>query len=385
MRIAFFSTMGSSPWGGSEELWSRAASVLLARGHEVCVNYRTWPEPPEPLQRLIRAGAKVCWRRRPWVGRSIRRAVQKASIGRYRFAGWLLRAKPDFVLVSVGLHTDELPVAQTCHALGISYGILVQAATSTQWIEPRNLMQFREAYRRAERLFFVSEQNREILESNLSLDLSHAEIVDNPFNVRADARPPWPSAESTWKLACVARLHFPSKGQDILLRLLCWPKWRGRPLQIAFWGEDNGSLRQAQQWVDLHDLHRQVTFGGVATDIESLWSRHHGLVLPSRYEGNSLAMTEAMLSRRVPIVTNIGRAAELIDDNRSGFVAPAATVELVDDALERAWQRRREWQAIGALAAQAIRSRHSLRPAEDFADLLVALHRRQHLHQLAAS
>jgi hypothetical protein len=40
MRIAFYSTMGGMPWGGSEELWSRAAKVLLARGHQVCVNYK---------------------------------------------------------------------------------------------------------------------------------------------------------------------------------------------------------------------------------------------------------------------------------------------------------------------------------------------------------
>jgi glycosyltransferase involved in cell wall biosynthesis len=296
-----------------------------------------------------------------------------------------LRAKPDFVLISVGLHTDELPLAATCRALGIRYGILVQAADPNQWIELRNLTQFRDAYARAERLFFVSEQNREILESNLALDLSHAEIVDNPFNVRADAQPPWPGTPAPWKLACVGRLHFQSKGQDILLRLLCSPKWRGRPLQIVFWGEDGGSLRQAQQWIDLHDLHQQATFAGFAKDIERLWSQHQGLILPSRYEGNPLAMIEAMLCHRMPIVTNVGRVAQLIDDNRNGFVAPAATAELVDDALERAWQRRNEWQAIGALAAETIRGRHSMQPAEDFADRLLVSDRRQTLRHPAAA
>jgi hypothetical protein len=67
----------------------------------------------------------------------------------------------------------------------------------------------------------------------------------------------------------------------------------------------------------------------------------------------------------------VGRVNELVDDNRNGFVAPAATFELLDEALERAWQRRNEWQAMGQLAAADIRQRHSLRPAEDFADAIL--------------
>ena len=48
-------------------------------------------------------------------------------------------------------------------------------------------------------------------------------------------------------------------------------------------------------------------------------------------------------------------------------------MELVDEALERAWQRRHEWQALGAAAGRAIRERHSLSPGEDFAARVLAL------------
>ena len=83
-------------------------------------------------------------------------------------------------------------------------------------------------------------------------------------------------------------------------------------------------------------------------------------------------MIEAMVCRRAPIVTNEWRVAALIDDNVSGFIAPAATVDLLDHALERAWQRRNEWRQIGTAAAVCIRERHSLRPAIDFAEELLA-------------
>lgn len=150
------------------------------------------------------------------------------------------------------------------------------------------------------------------------------------------------------------------------------PKWRARPVQVSLFGADGGSMRQAEEMIRLHNQHKQVVLRGFSTNVEQLWSEHHALILPSRFEGNALAMIEAMLCGRVPIVTNVGRVAELVDDNRNGFVAPAATVELLDEALERAWQRRNEWQAMGALAATAIRQRHSLRPAEDFAAAILA-------------
>ena len=205
------------------------------------------------------------------------------------------------------------------------------------------------------------------------MDLSAAEIVDNPFTVRVDAAPSWPSTDRIWKLACVARINFESKGQDVLLKVLRDPKWRARPLRVSLWGDDHGNLNQLRRLIELYGLADQVQYEGVHNDIESLWATHHGLLLPSRVEGNALALIEAMLCGRMAVVTNVGRAAELVDDNASGFIAPAATAELIDDALERAWQQRHEWQAMGQRAAVAIRQRHSLRPAEDFADRILDL------------
>jgi glycosyltransferase involved in cell wall biosynthesis len=218
----------------------------------------------------------------------------------------------------------------------------------------------------------VSEENREVLESNLAVDLSGAEIVDNPFNVSTSAAPEWPSADPVWKLACVARIHFLSKSQDLVVRVLRQPKWQARPLSVSLYGADDGSLAQLEQLIDLYNLREKVRYAGFSNNIEELWSRHHALLLPSRMEGNALSLIEAMMCGRLPITTNVGRATELIDDDRSGFIAPAATAELVDEVLERAWQRRNDWQYMGQLAAQAIRDRHSLKPAEEFADRILA-------------
>jgi len=374
MRIGFYSTMAGMPWGGSEELWSRAAHMLLERGHYVGVNFikRKQQKQAPQLVKLEQAGADLCWRRGLRIGRTINRLLTKLHIGQNPSLNWLKHSRPDLLVISIGYHLDDLSITQTCRSLGIPYCLLVQAASPHQWLEPHRFDGQRAAYAGASRCFFVSRENREVLESNLALDLSDAQIIDNPFQVDLAARPAWPTSERVWKLACVARLHFQSKAQDILLRVMRQPKWRSRPIQLCLWGGDGGSLRQLKELIALHSLHKQVIYKGFSDNIEKLWSEHHALVLPSRFEGNALAMIEAMLCGRVPIVTNVGRVNELVDDNRNGFVAPAATLELVDDALERAWQRRNEWQAMGQLAAADIRKRHSLRPAQDFADAILA-------------
>ena len=115
------------------------------------------------------------------------------------------------MVISFACHTDEPQIANACHMLGIPYAIVLQAAGYGNWIRPQDAPAFRSAYANARQCYFVSDENRHIIESNLVLDLSHAEIVDNPFMVRLDAAPRWPSTEPFWKLAYVARIHFVSK------------------------------------------------------------------------------------------------------------------------------------------------------------------------------
>lgn len=371
MKIAFFSTMAGQPWGGSEELWSRAAHVLLSQGHEVCFNTLAWPAIPAPLQRLKHRGARACFRGRWRMGRGLRTTLRKLRLTRRRYRAWLMRQRPDFVLVSFACHTDDPQIAITCRDAGIPYAILLQAAGSHSWIDPRGIDDFRAAYLGAERCYFVSSENRDAVESNLATQLPCAEIVDNPFNVRVDAAPSWPSANPYWKLACVARVNYATKGQDLIARVMRMPKWRQRPLRVAIWGSDNGNLQQLRQSIRSYGIGEQLIYMGLSHDIEQLWSEHHGLLLPSRAEGNALSLIEAMMCGRLPITTNVGRASELIDDNENGFIAPAPTVELLDEALERAWHERADWQSMGQRAASAIRARHSLTPAEDFADRIL--------------
>jgi glycosyltransferase involved in cell wall biosynthesis len=237
------------------------------------------------------------------------------------------------------------------------------------WPQDDWVFDYARACSRAQTYCFLSQENLALARLQLAEPLSNAKIVRYPFNVSYDARPSWPCQE-VWKLACVARLFPAQKGQDLLFQVLRMRKWRERSLQVTLYGKgaQEKSLRALREMWKLD----RVEFGGFVSDIESVWAAHHGLVLPSRAEGLPLSLVEAMLCGRPAIVTDIGGNGELVEEGVSGFVAGAATVEELDAALERAWERRQDWCEMGQAAAARVRELVPRDPAEVFAAELLS-------------
>ena len=182
--------MSGMPWGGSEELWWRAAKQLQSRGGDIAVNYKWWPNTANQLLDLQANGGDLWFRDQP---KSYFEA-QKENFKRI-FSGngsgksWLAVAQPDAVLVTLGYHPDRIPVADECLEHGIPYAINVQCASSFFFIHSDTLERYRRWYTGATKVFFVSEENQQKLQNNIATHLNNAEIVANPFNVDYDANP----------------------------------------------------------------------------------------------------------------------------------------------------------------------------------------------------
>ena len=86
-----------------------------------------------------------------------------------------------------------------------------------------------------------------------------------------------------------------------------------------------------------------------------------------------MVIVEAMLSGRVCIATDVGMVNQLVTDNVDGFVARMASSDFLDEAMERAWQRRGQWLKMGADAAKNIRKLISPDPVGDFIGMLERL------------
>jgi glycosyltransferase involved in cell wall biosynthesis len=366
MKIAFITTMEHAPWGGSEELWSEAALRLLQDKVTVAARVRAWPQAVGEVERLERAGCQL--ERQPPVGR--RERVLRKVNPRRPFQ-WLDDFRPDLVVISLTHQIVGVEWMKGCLDRNLPYALVVQAAGECWWPDDDFLRPLRDGFEGAKACFFVSQHNLDFVRQQLGTPLDRGRVVRNPFKVPYLPQLSWPPTEPNFKLACVGRLEPFGKGQDVLFQVLSSEKWRSRSLKVSLFG--NGGNRDTLEKLKAFRHLDNVCFRGFVPDIEAIWAEHHALVLPSRVEGLPIAMVEAMLCARPCIVTAVGGSNEIVEDDLSGFIALAPTPQLLDYAMERAWERRSSWREMGETAAERARQLVPSDPAQVFADQLKCL------------
>jgi glycosyltransferase involved in cell wall biosynthesis len=347
MRIAFISTMRSFQWGGSEELWSQSATRLKQAGHDVRAAVVYWPQLSEKIAALSRHGLQIETHSPPRGGPT-RRIWNKLLFRDRRSYSWLKRFNPELVIISQGYNDDGFDWATICREAAMPYVIIVQCNSDVSWFREQAVSDAVASYTGARRVFCVSRSNLDLLRLQVGDPLLNGEVVWNPYNVSLKSTSPWPDERGGWRLACVARMDPAAKGQDLLLRILARSEWRDLPFELNLFGAGTYELglRRMARMLRLNNVH----FRGHVKDVRTVWEQNHILVLPSRYEGLPLALVEAMACGRPAVVTDVGGNADLCVDNETGFVSPAATVSSFGDALQRAWERRKEWLNMGQAA-----------------------------------
>jgi glycosyltransferase involved in cell wall biosynthesis len=385
-RLLFLSSC-PEPWGGSEELWAGAARRLVLAGHSVSV-CKTLVESDHPrIVELRAAGIAVqdyddyrVSGRKHYINRvlpyrfqflpeskpDMRRAVCIEQLGRGRF---------EMAVISQGENFDGLNFVEICRQIGLPYVLICQKASDLNWPPDVIRTTLQRAYADARQIYFVSEHNRLLTQQQVGQELAHSEVVRNPFLTHVPAALDWPPpVDGRFRLACVGRLFVAEKGQDMLMRVLATDRWRQRDLELNLYGK--GVHREALESMAQQLALTKVRFRGFTGDITDIWREHHALVLPSRAEGLPLVLVEAMLCGRIGIVTRVGGNAEVVDDGETGFVARGMDDASLDEVLERAWNLRDQWEAMGRKAAERIRERVPADPCGLFATKLEAVFQR---------
>jgi len=371
VKFGFYSCMTGMPWGGSEELWQRSAVVLLNRKHSVCVNYRHWPRKVTQLDRLASLGAMVHRRSYPnqiingWFGRKTEVPLDALADARQ----WLRATKPDYVLVTLGYHVDRLEIGDACREMGIPYSINVQCASDHNFVNENWVDRFRVWYRSADQVMVVSNENLLKVETNIGAKLTNTVQIDNPSKVTSDSELAWPQTDEL-RMACVGRIHLQSKGQDLIVRALSKPIWKDRKWHVSFYGSNQGNLKQLEALIENSGVAEKFSIEGYS-DVEEIWANNNALILGSRYEGAALVVVEAMRAGRAVIATDTGRNRELVDHGETGFIADAATIDLLEGAIDQAYNARERLQSMGEVAKKRILDRYPESPEKDLADRLI--------------
>lgn len=114
----------------------------------------------------------------------------------------------------------------------------------------------------------------------------------------------------------------------------------------------------------------RVRFLGVRRDRATLYAAMDLFVLPSKWEGLSLALVEALGAGRAVVATRVGGNPEVVQDGRTGLLVPPDDPDRLRDGLLGLARDRERRTALGEAAATDARARFSIeRHVTQLADL----------------
>ena len=153
-------------------------------------------------------------------------------------------------------------------------------------------------------------------------------------------------------VVCVGRLSR-QKGQDVLVD--AWPAVRKKvpEAELAFVGDGE----------DMEQLRRRagasITLVGHRDDVTDWLAACDVVALPSRWEGMSLGMLEAMATGRSMVVTDVPGAREAVDG--TGAIVPPEDPEALAAAIAERLLDPTRRQTEGSAAAERARHNYDLR------------------------
>ncbi|WP_316833084.1 glycosyltransferase [Pedobacter aquatilis] len=382
-KIAIVTSLYDS-WGGSEELWALSIPYLLDKENFSITLYKNTINKNQPefvnlanynvaMVQLAKDDHKL--KNSFLIAKDLVKKVgDKLGLYKYtknqavqKFYQEMKKSMPALAIIAQGVNFDGLVYAYQCLLLKIPYIVVCQKSVDFYWPEPQDRKFMKDAFINAEKILFVSEQNLKITEEQFGMRFKNAEVVFNPVRVAKELLP-FPTTDKGFKLACIGRLFVIDKGQDILLRILQKEKWKKRDISISLIGSgpDEEGLIEMARLLELEN----VNFVGFKTNLREIWKEHHALIFPSRSEGLPLTVLEAMSFGRLAILSNAGGNNEVVCDGINAFIGEPNELQF-DQAMERAWENRHNWEAMGIDAYYHIQSVIPVRPEELFAEIVI--------------
>lgn len=350
-RILFVSANRGG--GGSEELWVQTTSRILQLGGEV-LSATTWSSrATNRLKQLEQAKVRHLSLNESFAQRLTARLLPKVASKNSPLRRIIRDWKPQLIVFNSGTLLDGVSHLQEIASTGLPYVTITHLVSTDNWPDDATSEALVKLFSGAQIAGFVSNHNLSLFEKQTASRLNNSRIWRNPYLVSYKRQLTWPD-ERVWKLAFPARIHPRTKGHDLLLEVLSQEKWRTRPLQVSIFGKgpwENCLVRS----IKMRDLEAKVRFCGHVHDIQALWDAHHALLLPSRHEGLPICVVEALMAGRPCIVNPAGGSAELLEEGVTGFISSECSAAALDQAMERAWEKRHEWQSMGIAAADHVR------------------------------
>ena len=167
-----------------------------------------------------------------------------------------------------------------------------------------------------------------------------------------------PSLEGPLRVVTVGALA-PRKGQEYAVEAMASLARAGvdSSLELVGSGPDEAMLRNL---VAARGLERSVTFAGEQVDPRPYLSRADLFLLPSRQEGFSNALLEAMASGLPVVATDVGGNSEAVVDGEGGRVVPPEQPDAIAQAIAAFARDRTKLSEMGSSNRQRVSDLFSL-------------------------
>jgi len=358
--ILFVSLMNGAAWGGSEELWARAAALAAREGLRVTCAVYPWAEKAPRLEALRAAGCEVI--ELPNAGRARATLLERARFElvtrtqrRRAFARLPVEAHELVVLNQGGWEdaaaSELAPLTSRLRRYALTFHNYREGAA----VRPARAARLRTLVEGAAVNLFAARRIQEVLEAQLGVAIPNPAVLLNPIGFEAGAPAPAPPAPP-YRFAVLAALDTERKAQDVLLDALARPAWRDRAWALDLWGDGPDAARLRAQ-VERLGLGGRVSLRGHTSDPRSALASAHLVLQLTHVDAMPISVMEAMAAGRPVAVTRVGDMPAWIEDGVSGFTCERATPDLVARALEAAWARRAEWEGMGLAAHRAFVAR----------------------------
>jgi L-malate glycosyltransferase len=354
MRIAFISTIKNAAWGGSEELWYQSAEKAIEAGHELGIFVYWWPEEPSKLSLLRKKGAKI-YKRTRTVSRAqrlLRKTLELTSLDSILLNPYrhVVHFKPDRIVITDGATfytANDKWLTIVLEKFKGKYIIISQGNGSYSF--PDSRIGALSLFNNAQKIIFVSENNRKQAFHQLAKQFTNTGLIQNPVNLFSyDPLESTGSDNGTIHFAMIGRLAVSEKGQDIVIAIIAEEYWRKSNVKIHIYGTGK-DLQYLKDLADYYGVSDKIIFEGHIA-IEKIWRQCQALLMPSISEGTPLTLLEAMVLGKLCIATDVGGNGEWILDGENGFLAEAPTQELFSKKMKEAVISKEQWPEISARA-----------------------------------
>lgn len=183
------------------------------------------------------------------------------------------------------------------------------------------------------------------------IDLTHFQFEVDPVKVRAELGLPL----DAYAFGTVGRLERP-KGHVYLIRAFERIVKTNERARLVLVGD--GSLaKPLQEEAARLGLAERVVFAGSRRDVPYLLRALDVFVFPSLWEGQGLALVEAMASGLPVVASRVGGVSEVVSDGSSGQLVPPGSPEALAEAMLAVMAnpaRAREMGAAARARAEAV-------------------------------